>query len=458
VKLLSRPWLRCSLIIMLLLCGCASPPAALPASVADEVAMREHPERLIILAVANPKERLPSQAGSTLAGYSVTQRYATGTTARETMEALKKAYGLKEIAAWPITALRLHCVVLEIAPGAVRDELLAALGKDSRVELAQPLQSFSGLTGGNERSSEKSNEKSGESHYNDPYAALQHGFVEVRAAQAHQVSRGQGVGIALIDTGVDTSHPDLQGRIATTRNFVDRDDAQFSRDRHGTEVAGIIAAVANNGLGIVGIAPEARLSIYKACWARSAAEGGGARCNSFTLAQALIASLDDGSRIINLSLGGPPDELLGRLVGHAVKKGRIVIGAVPPDGSLAGFPVGVPGVIAVDTSGGAAGRSGVLQAPGRDILTLEPGGYYDFSSGSSLAAAHVSAVAALLLYAQPELDASAVHALLERSHIAAADGGSIDACAALAGLHKKLTCPVVAETPVTSLSPGARAQ
>ena len=454
MKLLSRLWLRCSLIAVVLLCGCAGPPAALPGNAADELAMREHPERLIVLAVANPKEAMPSQAGSTLVGYSVAQRYATGAAARETMEALKKAYGLKEIAAWPITALRLHCVVLEIAPGAVRDELLAALGRDARVELAQPLQSFSGLTGGNEGSSEKS----GESRYNDPYAALQRGFIEVKAAQAHQVSRGQGVGIALIDTGVDTSHPDLQGRIATTRNFVDRDDAQFSRDRHGTEVAGIIAAVANNRLGIVGIAPEARLSVYKACWARSAADGGGARCNSFTLAQALIASLDDGSRIINLSLGGPPDELLGRLVGHAVKKGRIVIGAVPPDGSLAGFPVGVPGVIAVDTSGRVAGRSGVLQAPGRDILTLEPGGNYDFSSGSSLATAHVSAVAALLLHAQPDLDANAVRALLERSYIAAADGGSIDACAALAGLHKKLTCPVAAEIPVTSLPAGARAQ
>ena len=447
---LSRLWLRCSLILALLLCGCASPPAALPVSVDYEL-MREHPERLIVVAVANKKETLPSQAGSTLTGYSVTQRYAVGSSARETLDALKKAYGLKEIAAWPITALRLHCVVLELPPGAVRDELLAALARDTRVELAQPLQSFSGLTSSDTDS--KANIKSG---YNDPYAALQHGFIDVKAEQAHQVSRGQGVGIAIIDTGVDTSHPDLQGRIAIARNFVDRDDAQFSRDRHGTEVAGIIAAVANNRQGIVGIAPEARLSVYKACWARSVAEGGGARCNSFTLAQALAASLDDGARIINLSLGGPPDELLGRLVGHAVKKGRIVIGAVPPNGDLAGFPVGVQGVIAVDAPGHAAGRSGVLQAPGRDILTLEPGGHYDFSSGSSLATAHVSAVVALLLYAQPELDASALRGLLERSQTTVAEGGSIDACAALAGLHKRLSCPVVAETPVTSLSPAAR--
>ena len=445
MKPISQLWLRCSLILALLLCGCASPPAALPVNVADELLMREHPERLIVLAVANKKETLPSQAGSTLTGYSVTQRYAVGTSARETLEALKKAYGLKEIAAWPITALRLHCVVLELPPGAVRDELLAALGRDTRVELAQPLQNFSGLT--SSETDSKTNIKSG---YNDPYAALQHGFVDVKAEQAHQVSRGQGVGIAIIDTGVDTSHPDLQGRITTVRNFVDRDDAQFGRDRHGTEVAGIIAAVANNRQGIVGIAPEAKLSVYKACWTRSAAEGGGARCNSFTLAQALAASLDDGARIINLSLGGPPDELLGRLVGHAVKKGRIVIGAVPPNGDLAGFPVGVQGVIAVDAPGHAAGRSGVLQAPGRDILTLEPGGHYDFSSGSSLATAHVSAVAALLLYAQPELDASALRALLERSQTALADGGSIDACAALAGLHKRLSCPVVAETPASN--------
>src|SRR6185295_2359873 len=267
--------------------------------------------------------------------------------------------------------------------------------------------------------------------YNDPYADLQRGFVEIDAARAHQSARGQGVRIALIDTGVDTAHPDLQGRIASTRDFVDGNAARFGSDRHGTEVAGVIGAVANNRQGIVGVAPQAMLAVYKACWQRGVAEGGGARCNSFTLAQALGASIDDGARIINLSLGGPDDELLGRLVGYALSHGRIVIGAMPPDGKPGGFPSGIPGVIAVDASG-TPGRAGSLQAPGRDILTLEPGGGYDFSSGSSLAAAHASAVAALMLEAAPGMDAATLRAALERSR----SGGSINACAALAGLGK----------------------
>ena len=192
---------------------------------------------------------------------------------------------------------------------------------------------------------------------------------------------------------------------------MDRDDAQFAHDRHGTEVAGVIAAIANNRQGIVGVAPESRLAVFKACWQTAGA--GGSRCNSYTLAQALAAGIADGAPIINLSLGGPPDELLGRLVALAVQRGRIVIGAVPPDGNLHGFPVGVPGVIAVESNGGLPAQGHLLQAPGRDILTLQPGGRYDFGSGSSLAAAHVSAAAALLLSAEPHLDAARVRSLLE---------------------------------------------
>ena len=195
--------------------------------------------------------------------------------------------------------------------------MLAALRRDPNVEVAQPLQTFTTFA-------------ETDVAYNDPYASLQRGFAQVEAAKAHATSRGNGVQVALVDTGVDASHPDLRGRVASMRNLVDRDEREFQRDRHGTEVAGVIAAVANNGQGIVGIAPEATLRVYKACWQRTIADGGGARCNSFTLAQALSASIDEGAPIINLSLGGPADELLSRLVLHAITQGRIVVAATPP--------------------------------------------------------------------------------------------------------------------------------
>ena len=408
-----------------LLGACAQAPVALPADDADAAAMREHPEGLIVLAVANPKEALATQAGSTVAGYAIAAPYGAGGQARTVLAAVARDYGLREVAGWPIVPLRLHCVVLRIPEGRSRDELLAALAGDRRVELAQPLQAFE--TYGSE------------GDYNDPYVDLQRGFKEVDAAQAHHRSRGQGVRIALVDTGVDTAHPELAGRVDSVRNFVDRDGAQFARDRHGTEVAGVIAAIGNNGQGIVGVAPEAHVTVLKACW--EAGAQGGARCNTFTLAQALAAGIADGAQIINLSLGGPPDELLHRLVALALERGRIVVGAVPPDGSLAGFPVNVPGVIAVSVPGaGLAAPRAALHAPGRDILTLQPGGRYDFGSGSSLAAAHVTAAAALLLAADPSLDARRVRALLEASQWAAPATGSINACLALAGLQAGLSC------------------
>jgi subtilisin family serine protease len=409
----------------LLLVACASPPATQASTEADSRAMREDSDRLIVVAVANPKAAIAVQAGSAQVGYTATQRYAAGSDARAALAALKKEHGLRELAAWPIAALRLHCVVLEVAPGASRDAVIAALAKDARVEIAQPLQTFSALT-------------TKDADYNDPYVELQHGFVEVQAAQAHRVSQGKGASVAIIDTGVDTTHPDLQGRIATVRNFVDRDDAQFHRDRHGTEVAGVIAAVANNRQGIVGVAPEAKLAVYKACWQTKPNDG--ARCNSFTLAQALAASIEEGSRIINLSLGGPSDELLGRLVAHAIGQGSIVVGAMPVDGNPSGFPAGIPGVIMVDAAGRKHARRDVLRAPGRDILTLEPGGSYDFNSGSSLAAAHVSATAALLLSAAPKLNGAAVRSLLESSQTQTGADESISACIAVAGLRKAASC------------------
>jgi subtilisin family serine protease len=156
------------------------------------------------------------------------------------------------------------------------------------------------------------------------------------------------------------------------------------------------------------------LSVYKACWYQPAPNAG-ARCNSFTLAKALAAVLDTDARIVNLILGGPPDPLLNLLLAKLLSQDRIVIAAMPPDGTVGGFPNNVPGVIVVRVSDPSAAPTGVLSAPGNDILTTQPGGGYDFTSGSSMAAAHVSGIAALLLSLTPGLDARAIHDFLLRS-------------------------------------------
>jgi subtilisin family serine protease len=214
---------------------------------------------------------------------------------------------------------------------------------------------------------------------------------------AHDLSRGAGVQVAVIDTGVDTRHPDLQGRIVEKRNFVDADWKAFDNDRHGTAVAGLIAATANNALGIVGIAPEASVHAYKACWQLANGDSAAA-CNTFTLAKALSAAIDAGVQIANLSLAGPGDPLLTRLVRQARERGMIVVGAAPPDRRGGSFPTDIDGVIAVASLDQQAdARLGALSAPGTEVLTLVPDGHYDFASGSSIATANVSGVIALLL-------------------------------------------------------------
>jgi subtilisin family serine protease len=314
--------------------------------------------------------------------------------------------------------------VLEMPPGVSRDDLLKRLTKDSRVKLAQPLNDYAVYSDATPPDS---------THYNDPYVNLQRGFVETNAAIAQTVSQGDGVHIAVIDTGVDTSHPDLKGRIHDMQNLVDDSAASFNHDSHGTEVAGIIAADADNHQGIVGIAPKATLSVYKACWYDTA--DAGARCNTFTLAKALAAIIDTDARIVNLSLGGPADPLLDKLLDQLLDQGRIIVTALPPSGNLDGFPDSAPGVIVVRVSGTSQAPAGIVSAPGTDILTTQPGGGYDFTSGSSMAAAHVSGIVALMLSLKPRLDAQQVHDVLLRSSKVSNGMLQVNAASAVAALH-----------------------
>lgn len=360
-------------------------------------------QRDIVLAVANPIDPPAMHAGSSLLGYAPSKFYGAGQRAAATLAALKSSYGMQEVTGWPIKALDLYCVVLKPPPGMSRDALLKALAADARVQLAQPLHDYAVYTSGPPPPRD-----------NDPYATLQRGFVETDAALAHRFSEGDGVHVAIVDTGVDAAHPDLQGRVRDVHNMVDGDAAAFNRDSHGTEVAGVIAADADNHRGIVGIAPKATLSVYKACWYPAGASAG-ARCNTFTLAKALAAIIDTDARIVNLSLGGPADPLLNKLLVRILQDGRIVIAAMPPDGDVDGFPADAPGVIVVRVSAASSALPGVVSAPGNDILTTQPGGGYDFSSGSSMAAPHVTGIAALLLSLAPRLDARTIHQLLLRS-------------------------------------------
>jgi len=410
--------------LLVLLAGCAAgrsdvlsvQSGGTPAGEAD----------LIIVTVENSDPVGPPRPASTRPGYG-SATYAASNSARNAMRDLSREYGLTEVAAWPIEVLKVHCAVLRIPAGSSREELLQKLSMDSRVRLAQAMNGFE------PRSS-----------YNDPYLAMQRGFLSIDAASAQQWSRGEGVRVAVIDTGLDATHPDFGGRIIVQRNFVDHDAQRFGRDRHGTAVAGVISASANNKVGIAGIAPAVEIIALKACW-QTDASGDAARCNSLTLAQALAAAIEERAQVVNLSLSGPRDPLLNSLVAAGSARGILYVGAAPHDAAPDAFPGGTPGVIPVDMVEERDVRDGVLRAPGREVVTLVPGGSYDFLTGSSLATAHVTGAVALLVARSRKLERGAAFDLLHRSEGPARDGPGtpINICLALADLMRRPTCPAI---------------
>lgn len=424
---MSRWWLPA--LLALAACACSSTPVRIESrALADQVS--RSPDHFIIAAVDNQPAGFAARAGSTPRGYDTIAAYGPSPAARQTMRALENDYGLREVSAWPIEPLHIHCAVLEVPAGTDRGTVLAALVHDQRIKLAQPLQDFA------TRSDD----------YNDPYVELQRGFRQMDVADAHSWSRGDGIKVAIIDTGADILHPDLRGNILSAANFVDADSQQFQRDRHGTEIAGVIAAVANNREGIVGVAPGARLLLFKACW-QARPDADAARCNSFTLARALAAAFDAHAQIINMSLTGPSDPLLSDLIREGVHRGVLFVGAAAADGSDGKDALlHQPGVIEVASAGSAAAPGSVVFAPGREILTLLPGGHYDFASGDSIATAQVSGVVALLLARNPGLTAGDAYGLLRNTSSSSADGTLVDACAALVSLMGKGSCGPAADT------------
>ncbi|MDP9065557.1 MAG: S8 family serine peptidase [Pseudomonadota bacterium] len=388
----------------------------------------DEPARYIVAGVDNPAPPIVANAGSSPKAYDHLSVYGPTVRALGLLRDVEHDYALHEVSAWPIGPLRMHCAVLKLANGADQIAVLAAMNRDHRVRIAEPLQNFSTQT----------------AIYDDPYVALQRGFQRMDVADAHPWSRGEGVRIAIIDTGADTDHPDLRGAISQIANFVDTDAVRFRRDRHGTELAGIIAAVSNNREGIVGVAPGARLLIFKACWQLSE-EADAARCNSFTLAQALTAAIDARAQIVNLSIRGPADSLLRDLIQEGLRRGILFVGAAAQEGAGSAAELFSFGGVIEVTSGGAQGDAGTpLHAPGEEILSLLPGGHYDFASGTSLATAHVTGTVALLLERDPKLSSAAVYRLLRETtdhrQGDAGDADSVNACAAVTSLAGRGTC------------------
>jgi hypothetical protein len=234
---------------------------------------------------------------------------------------------------------------------------------------------------------------------------------KLNLTEAHRLAKGDRILVAIIDSEVDASHPDLAGAITATLDAASEDEKPHS---HGTGMAGAIAARRT----MLGTAPRVGLLTVRAFSMKAnTAEG-----TTFNILKGLDWAAAQGARVVNMSFAGPADPRLKDALAKAYKKGIVLIAAAGNAGPRSPplFPAADPNVIAVTAtdaddaifSGANRGDHIAVAAPGVEILAPAPDGTYQFTTGTSVAAAEVSGVAALLIERNPALTPADVKRIL----------------------------------------------
>jgi hypothetical protein len=243
--------------------------------------------------------------------------------------------------------------------------------------------------------------------------SAQYAIAKMHLKEAQAVTQGDRTLVAVIDSGIDERHPEIAGSV------VDRFDVlggEPMANAHGTAIAGIIVA---HG-ALLGVAPHASILSVRA-FAGSTARPG-ADGTSVHVVEALNWAYEHQAQIVNMSFAGAYDPLLARAINTAHQKGMILVAAAGNEGprAEAAYPASDANVIAVtatdrdDKLFGAANHGAYIcvAAPGTDIIVAAPPSAYQYSSGTSLAAAHISGLIALLLSEKPDLSAALVRKVL----------------------------------------------
>ncbi|MGU3443616.1 S8 family peptidase [Bacillus cereus] len=235
---------------------------------------------------------------------------------------------------------------------------------------------------------------------NDPYFSSQYGLQKIQAPQAWDSQRSDpNVKIAIVDTGVQGSHPDLASKVIYGHDYVDNDNRSDDGNGHGTHCAGIAGALTNNSIGIAGVAPQS--SIYAVRVLDSQGSG-----TLDAVAQGIREAADSGSKVISLSLGASNGaNTLHQAIQYAWNKGAVIVAAAGNDGSTQpNYPAYYNEVISVASTDQWDQKSSFstygswvdVAAPGSNIYSTYRGSTYQTLSGTSMATPHVAGVAALL--------------------------------------------------------------
>jgi len=245
-------------------------------------------------------------------------------------------------------------------------------------------------------------------------ATAQYVVPKLHLLEAHKITNGDDVLVAVIDSKIDVSHPDLAGVIADQYDAL---GTAAPAHAHGTGMAGAIAAHAK----LIGVAPKVKLLAVRAF----SGDQEGAQGTTFNILKGLDWAASKNARIINMSFAGPADSMLRDMLAKAHARGIVLIAAVGNAGPRSPplYPAADPDVIGVTATDADdkllpqanRGPQVAVAAPGVQVLEPAPDAAYQVTTGTSVAAAHASGVAALLLARDPKLTPDQVRSLLIKS-------------------------------------------